>query len=127
MMRQILSFIVALSLLMSVTLLYAASPKKGAPVIPSRYIVVFKENIDTDKTADNFLRRFSGLEVNLRYRHALRGMAVKIPEQLLSRIAADPSVAYIEPDVVVTLNAQVLPTPVLATIVVSSAGWMPLA
>lgn len=95
---------------MSVTLLYAAPSEKVAKIIPSQYIVVFKANVDTDKAADEFLKRFSALEVNFRYRHALRGMAVKMPQQLLAKIAADPSVAYIEPDVIVSLDAQTLPT-----------------
>lgn len=95
---------------MSATSLYAAPPEKAARIIPSHYIVVFKENVDTDKTAAKFLNRFSALEVNFRYRHALRGMAVKMPQQLLAKVAADPSVAYIEPDVIVTLDAQTLPT-----------------
>ncbi len=107
---RIILVTVVLSLLVPVTLLYAAPPEKVAHIIPSQYIVVFKDNINTDKLADKFLSRFSALEVNFRYRHALRGIAVKMPQQLLARIAADPGVAYIEPDVIVTLNAQTLPT-----------------
>jgi len=48
--------------------------------------------------------------VSFRYRHALRGMAVKMPEQVLAKLAADPRVAYIEPDVMVSINVQQLPT-----------------
>jgi hypothetical protein len=95
---------------MSTTLLYAAPPVKADRIIPSHYIVVFKEGSDTDKVTNKFLNRFGALEVNFRYRHALRGMAVKMPPQLLAKVAADPSVAYIEPDVMVSLNAQTLPT-----------------
>lgn len=110
MIRRTILITVALSLLMSTTLLYAAPPEKAARIIPSHYIVVFKENVDTDKAAGKFLNRFSALEVHFRYRHALRGMAVKMPDHLVAKVAADPSVAYIEPDVVVTLDAQTLPT-----------------
>ncbi len=95
---------------MSVISLYAAPPEKTARIIPFHYIVVFKDGTDTDKAADKFLNRFSTLKVNFRYRHALRGMAVKMPPQLLAKIAADSSVAYIEPDVIVSLDAQTLPT-----------------
>lgn len=108
--RRTILITVVLSLLMSTTLLYAASPVKADRIIPSHYIVVFKEGSDTDKVTGKFLNRFGALEVNFRYRHALRGMAVKMPPQLLAKVAADPSVAYIEPDVMVSLNAQTLPT-----------------
>lgn len=108
--RRTILITVVLSLLMSTTLLYAAPPVKADRIIPSHYIVVFKEGSDTDKVTNKFLNRFGALEVNFRYRHALRGMAVKMPPQLLAKVAADPSVAYIEPDVMVSLNAQTLPT-----------------
>jgi hypothetical protein len=98
------------SLLLASALLQAAPPEKASRLIPSHYIIVFKENIDTDKATHQLLRRFSALQVNLRYRHALRGIAVKIPQQLLAKIAADANVAYIEQDVIITLNAQTLPT-----------------
>ena len=108
--RRTILITVVLSLLMSTTLLYAAPPAKADRIIPSHYIVVFKEGSDTDKVTNKFLNRFGALEVNFRYRHALRGMAVKMPPQLLAKVAADPSVAYIEPDVMVSLNAQTLPS-----------------
>lgn len=108
--RRTILITVVLSLLMSTTLLYAAPPAKADRIIPLHYIVVFKEGSDTDKVTDKFLNRFGALEVNFRYRHALRGMAVKMPPQLLAKVAADASVAYIEPDVMVSLNAQTLPT-----------------
>lgn len=102
--------IAVFSLLLPVFAVNAAPAEKAARVIPSQYIIVFKKDTETDNTADEMLRRFSGLEVNFRYRHALRGIAVKMPQQLLSRIAADPRVAYIEQDVLVSINAQILPT-----------------
>jgi subtilisin len=107
--RVVLHLVAMFSMLMPATLLYAEPANKNQR-IPSQYIVVFKDNVDTDKTANKFLRRFSALEVNFRYKHALRGMAVKMPEQLVAKLAADPSVDYIEQDVYVSLAAQTLPT-----------------
>jgi subtilisin family serine protease len=89
--------------------LYAAPPAESPRVIPSSYIVVFHDDVDTDVAADELKGRFN-LTVGFRYRHALRGMAVKMPEQVLAKLAADPRVAYIEPDVMVSINAQTLPT-----------------
>jgi subtilisin len=89
--------------------LYAVPPEQSQRIIPSSYIVVFKDDVDTDVAANDIKGRFN-LSVGLRYRHALRGMAVKMPEKLLAKVAADPRVAYIEPDVIVSINAQILPT-----------------
>ena len=89
--------------------LHAAPPAELPRVIPSSYIVVFHDDVDTDVTASELKGRFN-LSVRFRYRHALRGMAVKMPEQVLAKLAADPRVAYIEPDVMVSTSAQILPT-----------------
>ena len=90
--------------------LQAAPPADLPRVIPSSYIVVFKDDVDTDVAADDLKGRFSNMTVGFRYRHALRGMSVKMPQAVLDKLAADPRVAYIEPDVTVSINAQVLPT-----------------
>ncbi len=84
-------------------------PVESRRVVPSSYIVVFHDDVDTDATVNELKGRFN-LSVGFRYRHALRGMAVKMPEQVLAKLAADPRVAYIEPDVIVSINAQTLPT-----------------
>ena len=89
--------------------LYAAPPAVSPRVIPSSYIIVFHDDVDTDVAANELTGRFN-LSVSFRYRHALRGMAVKMPEKVLAKLAADPRVAYIEPDVMVSINAQTLPT-----------------
>ena len=89
--------------------LYAAPPAESPRVIPSSYIVVFNDGVATDVAVNELKGRFN-LSVGFRYRHALRGMAVKMPEKLLTKLAADPRVAYIEQDVVVQAAAQILPT-----------------
>jgi subtilisin family serine protease len=108
--RMMLRLAVLFCLFASATLLHAAPAKKNPRVIPSQYIVVFKDNVDTDITANKFLRRFSALEIKFRYKHALRGIAVKMPEQLVAILEADSSVDYIEQDVYVRLATQTLPT-----------------
>jgi len=89
--------------------LYAAPPADSPRVIPSNYIVVFNHDVDTDVAANELKARFN-LSVGFRYRHALRGMAVVIPDAVYGKVAADPRVDYIEQDVVVTATAQILPT-----------------
>lgn len=97
------------ALLLSSQWLHAEPPERSLRIIPSSYIVVFNDDVNTDMAANELKGRFD-LSVGFRYRHALRGMAVKMPETLLGRLAADPRVAYIEPDVIVSIDAQTLPT-----------------
>jgi len=101
--------IVVLGLLMTSRLLHAGQPDDLPRVIPSQYIVVFKDTVDTDTAANELAGRFN-MSVLFRYRHALRGMAVKMPPKLLDKLSADPRVAYIEQDVIVSINAQTLST-----------------
>ena len=96
-------------LLLFSQLLHAELPERSTHPIPSSYIIVFNDDVDTDAAASDLQGRFN-LTVGFRYRHALRGMAARIPERLLPRLAADPRVAYIEPDVIVSVDAQTLPT-----------------
>jgi len=90
--------------------LHAAPPAESPRVIPEHYIVVFKDGVDTDVAANHFKGRFKSMTMRHRYRHALRGMSVKMPQAIRDKLAADPRVAYIEPDVIVSIDAQILPT-----------------
>jgi len=88
-----------------------AAPPAGSPrIIPEHYIVVFKDDVDTDVAANDFKGRFKGMTMGFRYRYALRGMSVKMPQAIRDKLAKDPRVAYIEPDVIVSISAQTLPT-----------------
>jgi subtilisin len=89
--------------------LHAAPPAGSPRVIPEHYIVVFKDDVDTDVAADDLKGRHT-MKLGFRYRHALRGMSVKMSARVMEKLAADPRVAYIEPDVIVSINAQTLPT-----------------
>ena len=100
---SVLSFSVIFVLLLFSHWLHAAPPAESPRIIPSSYIVVFHDDVDTDLAANELTGRFN-LAVSFRYRHALRGMAVKMPERVLAKLAADPRVAYIEPDVMVSIN-----------------------
>lgn len=104
------SCIQIISLLLSGLLIPLADAAPVRPVhIPSKYIVVFNPGVAVDETVADLTGRFR-LSVSHRYRHALRGMAITIPPALLSRLAADPRIKYIEQDVVVSAAAQILPS-----------------
>jgi subtilisin family serine protease len=87
-----------------------AGPAADLPVyVPAKYIVVFRPGAVVDEVVNDFAGRF-GIAVGHRYRHALRGMAATIPSRMLARLAADPRVAYIEQDMLVSVAAQTFPT-----------------
>ena len=95
----------------------AGAPKTGtlpyvAPgqrIIPDSYIVVYRKGVVSDTVSSELAVRF-GLTLKFRYRHALQGAAVRMPPALVDKVRADPRVAYIEPDVMMTAAAQTLPT-----------------
>jgi subtilisin len=89
-----------------------ASPNKtgqGIEEILPGHIVVFRENVNVD-TGSRSLSDSYGLQVQMLYSHALKGMAANIPPGLLNRLEQDPRVAYIEPVQAMHLHAQTLPT-----------------
>ena len=97
--------VIAIGLLVSARMTLAAPPEDLPRVIPSQYIVVFKEAVDIDTAVNALARRFN-MSVNFRYRHALKGMAIKMSPKHLEKLSADPRVAYIAQDVMVSINAQ---------------------
>ena len=88
--------------------LRAALPAPGS-VIPDQYIVVYRPGVDPDRMIRRLSARF-GISARFNYRHALRGSAMRIPASMLRLLRLDPDVAYVEPDRVVSLAAQTLPT-----------------
>ena len=85
--------------------LAAAAPSSGATADDrtsqrSTYIVVL--NPDTTRSivpslAGELARSHSG-SIDAVYQHALKGFAVQLTEKQAARLAADPRVAYVEPD-----------------------------
>jgi subtilisin family serine protease len=82
--------------------LFARSDGAGTP---GRYIVVFRSTErDPDGTGEQLLRAHGG-QMHFRYRAALRGFAATLPPQALERIRQHPTVAYVEEDAIITLDA----------------------
>jgi len=82
-------------------------------IVPNQYIVVLKDNnlrsSDIRSLANE--ARFDGATVRHTYEHALKGFAIRIPNQLvLDRILSNPRVDYVEPDTKQKLSVQILPT-----------------
>jgi subtilisin family serine protease len=73
------------------------------------YIVVLTDRTDPSAMASEHARSH-GARVEHVYRHALRGYSAHLSATAVAQISADPRVASVQPDGVVTTSAQVLPT-----------------
>ena len=104
-----------------VTVVTAATPAAaeatilgtGSPnAIPGSYLVVYKDTMDAparEVTANLVARHDARLTHT--FGHALRGFAATMTERAARRLAADPSVAFVEQDATVTAAATQSPTP----------------
>ncbi len=91
---------------------FAAGSSTTPPILtdaPLGHIVVFKGDVDVDATAME-LKRGYGMDEGMRYRHALKAIAGRIPPGQLERLRRNPHVAFIEPVQLMHLHAQTLPT-----------------
>lgn len=77
----------------------AATLQKGDGIdLTNRWIVVFKDDVtNVDALVDELVRTHGGT-VHYRYRHAIKGMALTIPEAALKGLARNPNIASIEAD-----------------------------
>ncbi|GIV96830.1 MAG: hypothetical protein KatS3mg057_1487 [Herpetosiphonaceae bacterium] len=71
--------------------------------IPGEYIVVFKNTVADPTSKARGLARAHGLTLHHTYSHALKGFAATIPDARLAHIKADPDVAYVTEDRLVTI------------------------
>jgi subtilisin family serine protease len=77
----------------------------GAEVVPGSYVVVLKEGTGAvDRQARALADRHGGA-VRHTYAHALRGFSATMSEQQARRLAADPAVAYVQPNIVHRIDA----------------------
>lgn len=83
-------------------LLHADSPD----AIPGQYIVVFKDNTSRQAANSVISQAMSeaGSELNFVYTAALNGFAARLSDETLAKLLADPNVAYVEVDQVVSLS-----------------------
>ncbi len=76
----------------------------GSDTIPNSFLVMFRRDsardaVATERLIEGFSKRFGG-RIKFRY-DALRGYAVDgMPADVAARIAREPAIAYVEPDVV---------------------------
>ncbi|MBQ1050408.1 S8 family peptidase [Micromonospora sp. C51] len=110
--RSVLVGLATLAMLAAATPAMAAEPvgtvrsAGGATAVKDSYIVVFKDS-EVSRTAvgssvDRLLRRHGGATART-YSAAVRGAEVRVSARAAARIAADPAVAYVEQNHVVSL------------------------
>src|SRR5205823_5282983 len=73
-------------------------------LIPDTYIVVFKGSVADAGAKARALAAQHGLTLNHTYSHALKGFAAVVPAARLAQLRADPDVAYVTQDQVVSLD-----------------------
>jgi subtilisin len=99
--------------LCAAALVGTTAPGAGAAQAPDRvpgaWIVTLVDSVSPDAVASEHSRRHDA-RVDHVYRHALNGYAARMSAAAASRVAADDRVVAVEPDRVVGLAAQVLPT-----------------
>src|SRR5688500_13745093 len=74
--------------------------------IADNYIVVYKDSVQLS-SAESAERTVASLGGNIHqtYRHSVRGFAATLSPSAVSQLRADPNVAYIEADTVVSASA----------------------
>jgi subtilisin len=81
----------------------------GSAKLADDYIVTLADGTDPSAMASKHAQ-LHGAKVEHIYRYALRGYSAHLSATAVARIAADPRVARVQPDGVVTTTAQSLPT-----------------
>ncbi|AGZ45164.1 putative subtilase-family protease [Actinoplanes friuliensis DSM 7358] len=72
----------------------------GAEVVPDSYVVVLKQDRAAVAGQARTLATRHNAKVQQTYSHALRGFAATMNAQQARRMAADPAVAYVQPNVI---------------------------
>ena len=114
-MRRLIVLAAVLSLLLSVGPVNAVAPVqagRGSSTdarAANRYIVLFRDGADADREIGRLSR---GLDIrpDHAYNSAVQGFSARLNAHQLAVLQADPSVALVEVDRVVQLEAQTLPT-----------------
>jgi aqualysin 1 len=81
----------------------------ASQVIPGKYIVVFKADVQNPaQEAASLVRAVKG-QVHRTFTHAIKGFSASIPEAALAGMSRNPNVASIEPDQTVHVNQVTSP------------------
>ncbi|UUU43610.1 S8 family peptidase [Streptomyces sp. NBC_00162] len=105
------------AVLLAAALLPIAPPASAAPAgelqlagpaenaVPDSWIVVLKESAAGTRTLPDLLAKAGGARLGHVYTNALHGFSARMDQARAARLAADPRVARVQQDTVVTLDA----------------------
>lgn len=85
------------------------SAPDGLERVPGSYIVVLKESVADANGVVGELSHSHGVGTDNVYSHAIKGFSAHLNAEQIQRLAEDDRVEYIEPDMIVTTDAQTLP------------------
>lgn len=110
--RFIITAAIALAAFVPQTTVAQAVPGPQSDIVPNRYIVVFEPGAGRAamQSAKAQATRVYGAEVIYEYSAALNGFAARMSADAAAALQADPSVAFVEPDRLVTYRAERLAT-----------------
>jgi subtilisin family serine protease len=86
----------------------ACTTPPAQPGTVRNFIVGVRDDASPDSVADERARR--GVGVSARWRSAMRGFLASMSDDDARDLAADPRVAFVEPDIEVSIQAQTVPT-----------------
>lgn len=99
---------------------------QGVQTIPGQYIVVLKQGFmvaDAENSIRSSVAALGG-KVNFVYGAALNGYSARLSSKALQAVRADPSVDYVAPDAIITLEPErAEPATFNADVVQHSATW----
>ena len=79
----------------------SAAMSARAP-IAGRYLVVFRQGADVNRESSRIAAKLGG-RIRYTYHSAIRGMAIELPDAAAAALAAEPSVASVEQDQVMSI------------------------
>ena len=100
----------AILALISAMLPFSQPVVANSDQVPDQYIVVFKDTVRDPTVKAQGLAAQHGVALQHIYEHALKGFAGVLPAARLAELQADPDVAYVVQDQVVTIFDQTTPT-----------------
>jgi subtilisin family serine protease len=96
-------------LVLALCLLSLGGGPAHAAALPDRYVVVLKDGVDAGAVAAEHARR-DHAQVSHVYGTALRGYAARLSPEALTLVQKDPRVQFVEPDLAIAAESQLLPT-----------------